>query len=74
MPFIVENEYDSYHRERLRVKPGITGVWQISADRDKQIHENISYDIFYIENRSFLLDTIILVRTLLFAITAMRTH
>ncbi len=74
MPFIVENEYDDFLRERLRVKPGITGVWQISADRDKQIHENIAYDIFYIENRSLLLDAIILIRTLIFAVTAMRTY
>ena len=73
MRFIVENEYDDFLRERLKVKPGITGVWQISGDRDKQIHENISYDIFYIENRSLLLDAIILVRTLLFAVTAMHT-
>lgn len=74
MPFIVDNEYNDLIRERLRVKPGITGVWQISGDRTREIHENISYDLFYIENRSLLLDTIILVRTLLFGIMAMRTH
>ncbi|PIE59433.1 MAG: hypothetical protein CSA32_03520 [Desulfobulbus propionicus] len=74
MPFIVENEYDDLCRERLRVKPGITGIWQISGDRTREIHENISYDIFYIENRSFLLDIIILARTLIFGIMAMKTH
>lgn len=73
MPFIVENEYNDLYRERLRVKPGITGIWQISADRTREIHENISYDIFYIENRSLLLDIIILIRTLIFGILAMRT-
>lgn len=73
MPFIVENEYDDFLRERLRAKPGITGVWQISADRNRQIHEDISYDLFYIENQSLLLDLIILVRTVLFGVTAMRT-
>ncbi len=74
MPFIVENEYNDLCRQRLRVKPGITGIWQISGDRTREIHENISYDIFYIENRSLLLDTIILIRTLIFGIMAMRTH
>ncbi len=74
MPFIVENEYGDIHRERLRVMPGITGIWQISADRTKEIHENISYDLFYIENRSLFLDMIILARTLLFGIMAMRTY
>lgn len=73
MPFIVENEYNDFYRERLRVKPGITGIWQISTDRTREIHENISYDIFYIENRSLLLDIIILIRTLIFGILAMRT-
>lgn len=73
MPFIVENEYDDFLRERLRVKPGITGVWQISADRNRQIHEDIAYDLFYIENQSLLLDLIILVRTVLFGVGAMRT-
>jgi len=74
MSFIVEREYKDIHCERFKVKPGITGVWQISADRNKPIHENISYDLFYIENRSFLLDFIILLRTLVFAIMAMKTH
>ena len=74
MPFIVDNEYSDIHWERLRVMPGITGIWQISADRTREIHENISYDLFYIENRSLLLDIIILARTLIFGIMAMRTH
>lgn len=74
MPFIVENEYNDFYRERLKVKPGITGVWQISGDRTREIHENISYDIFYIENRSLLLDVIIIIRTLIFGVIAMRTH
>ena len=74
MPFIVENEYDDFFRQRLQVKPGITGVWQVSGDRTKEIHENISYDIFYIANRSLLLDLIILARTLIFALMSMKTH
>lgn len=74
MPFIVDNEYTDLHHQRHRVKPGITGVWQISADRTREIHENISYDLFYVENRSLLLDIIILVRTVIFALISMRTY
>ena len=63
MEFIVQNAYNDLYRQRLRVKPGITGIWQISADRTREIHEDISYDLFYIANRSLLLDMLILIRT-----------
>lgn len=43
MPFIVA-EYNKFHKERLKVKPGITGLWQLSGDRKKAIHENMDYD------------------------------
>lgn len=73
MPFLVD-EYNALQRERLLVKPGITGVWQISANRQQPIHENMAYDIFYIKNRSLLLDIIVLCRTLIWGIAAMKTH
>jgi exopolysaccharide biosynthesis polyprenyl glycosylphosphotransferase len=63
MPFIVD-QYDEFQRERLNVKPGITGLWQISADRAKQIHDNIEYDLYYVENASPLLDLAIILRTI----------
>ena len=62
MPFIVE-KYGPLQRERLRAKPGITGLWQISYARTEAIHENLDYDIYYVENRSFLLDVVILFLT-----------
>lgn len=67
MPFIVET-YSDIMSTRLRVKPGITGLWQISADRAKQIHDNIDYDLYYIENCSPLLDVVIMIRTLFMAL------
>lgn len=66
MPFIVE-QYNKFHKERLKVKPGITGLWQLSGDRDKPIHENMEYDLYYIRNMSFFLDIAILIETLIFA-------
>ncbi len=63
MPFIVAT-YNEEQRERLKVKPGITGVWQISAVRGEPIHANMEYDLFYIEHRSLLLDFIIIVKTI----------
>jgi lipopolysaccharide/colanic/teichoic acid biosynthesis glycosyltransferase len=67
MPFIVQN-YTPAQRQRLQMTPGITGLWQLSADRAHQIHENIQYDFYYIRNRGFFLDIAILIHTLFFAI------
>jgi exopolysaccharide biosynthesis polyprenyl glycosylphosphotransferase len=66
MPFIVE-KYSALHRQRLEVTPGITGLWQLSADRMYLIHENIEYDLYYIRNRSFFIDLAIIFHTIAFA-------
>ena len=66
MPFIVA-QYNELQRMRLHVKPGITGLWQISADRRVAIHENMDYDMFYLHEQSFLLDVVILIQTVVFA-------
>jgi exopolysaccharide biosynthesis polyprenyl glycosylphosphotransferase len=62
MPQIVAL-YSPVQRQRLCVKPGITGIWQISADRKNPIHENIDYDLYYIEKQSFFLDITIILTT-----------
>jgi exopolysaccharide biosynthesis polyprenyl glycosylphosphotransferase len=67
MPFIVER-YSVQQRRRLQVIPGLTGLWQLSADRAFPIHENIEYDLYYIKNRTFFMDVAILFHTLCFAI------
>lgn len=66
MPFIVKT-YRPLHRQRLLVKPGITGLWQLSADRNYHIHENIEYDLYYIRNQNIFMDISILVHTAFFA-------
>lgn len=66
MPFIVE-QYSVHQRQRLDVIPGITGIWQLSADRAFLIHENIFYDLYYIRHRSFFMDVAILLHTVAFA-------
>jgi len=66
MPFIVE-QYNEIHKERLKVLPGITGLWQLSGDRKKAIHENMDYDLYYKKNVSFFLDLAILIETVVFA-------
>jgi exopolysaccharide biosynthesis polyprenyl glycosylphosphotransferase len=66
MPFIVE-KYAENHRHRLEVKPGLTGLWQLSGDRAFLIHENIEYDLYYIRHRNFFMDLAILLHTSIFA-------
>ena len=66
MPFVVQN-YTAEQRQRLRVMPGLTGLWQLSADRAFPIHESLEYDLYYMRNRGFFLDLAILIHTLFFA-------
>jgi exopolysaccharide biosynthesis polyprenyl glycosylphosphotransferase len=62
MPFIVAR-YDNTQLQRITVKPGLTGLWQISPDRAFKIHENIHYDLYYVERRSLLMDVAIMLVT-----------
>ncbi len=66
MPFLVA-QYDERQMKRLAVAPGITGLWQLSADRTFQIHKNIGYDLYYIRYRSVFMDLAILFHTMFFA-------
>jgi exopolysaccharide biosynthesis polyprenyl glycosylphosphotransferase len=63
MLFIVA-QYGPVERGRLRARPGITGLWQISHARTSPIHENIDYDLFYIEHQNIFLDLAILISTI----------
>ena len=63
MPFIVAR-YHPVACERLAVRPGVTGLWQISPARAFPIHENLQYDLHYIRNKNLLLDCAIIVRTI----------
>lgn len=67
MPFIVE-QYEERHRQRLQVKPGLTGLWQLSGDRAFLIHENLEYDLYYIKHRNVFMDLAILLHTSIFAV------
>jgi exopolysaccharide biosynthesis polyprenyl glycosylphosphotransferase len=72
MPFIVE-KYNSFEKQRLKIKSGITGLWQISPGRKHEITDNLEYDIYYLENQSLTLDAIILILTGVFVIKSF-TH
>lgn len=57
------NRYQLRHTERLNVRPGITGLWQISARGNTDFDIWLQWDSAYIDKMSFLLDIQILFRT-----------
>ncbi|MBL8185190.1 MAG: sugar transferase [Blastocatellia bacterium] len=63
IPYEVES-YKLWHRKRLDMKPGITGLWQVSGRNRLRFDEMVRMDIFYIENWSLWLDLKIILLTL----------
>jgi exopolysaccharide biosynthesis polyprenyl glycosylphosphotransferase len=55
--------WDAELRERLRVKPGITGMWQVHGRSDAGFDEYARLDLYYVHNWSLLVDLAILART-----------
>ncbi len=55
--------YESDATRRLRVKPGLTGLWQVSGRSDLSWDESLRLDLWYVDNWSLLLDLQITVRT-----------
>ena len=62
IPYEVE-AYELWHRKRLDMKPGLTGLWQVSGRNTLPFEEMVRLDLFYIENWSLLLDLKIILRT-----------
>jgi lipopolysaccharide/colanic/teichoic acid biosynthesis glycosyltransferase len=56
--------YGEYAQKRLYVRPGITGLWQISGRQHISYDERVLFDMRYIDNRSFIVDFTILLKTL----------
>jgi lipopolysaccharide/colanic/teichoic acid biosynthesis glycosyltransferase len=49
---------------RLRVKPGVTGLWQVYGRHRLPFDELVRYDLFYVENWSLSMDLMVLMRTI----------
>ena len=61
-PFLVEG-YADWQRARLRVRPGLTGWWQVRRRSNEQMHEHTDLDIYYVEHLSPWLDLKIVLMT-----------
>jgi exopolysaccharide biosynthesis polyprenyl glycosylphosphotransferase len=63
LPSEVE-KYQNWHRRRLEVQPGLSGLWQVRGRSDLTFDEMVMLDIYYGENWSLLTDVQILMRTI----------
>lgn len=77
-PLLVEylNKYSTYEKKRHLVKPGITGLAQVSKSDNgkKSWNKSIKLDVFYVYNVSFLLDAKIIWRTIKLIILRKKTY
>ena len=64
IPFAV-GMYEDWHRQRLAVKPGITGLWQVQGRKNLSFEDMVRLDIEYIRRQSILLDIKILLKTII---------
>ena len=56
--------YDLWHRRRLSMKPGITGLWQVQGRRFEDFDRWVELDLAYIDRWSMWLDLKIMFRTI----------
>jgi exopolysaccharide biosynthesis polyprenyl glycosylphosphotransferase len=58
------SQYEQWHRRRLEVTPGVTGLWQVTGRSDTSFDECVRLDIYYTEHWSIWLDIRILLATI----------
>jgi lipopolysaccharide/colanic/teichoic acid biosynthesis glycosyltransferase len=57
-------QYQGWHKKRLTVSPGITGLWQVSGRSNLTFDEMVLLDIYYVENWNLVMDLGILLRSI----------
>jgi exopolysaccharide biosynthesis polyprenyl glycosylphosphotransferase len=62
--------YDDVVQRRLLVRPGLTGLWQVSGRSDLSWEESVRLDVYYVDNWSIALDIAIVMKTILAVIRA----
>jgi lipopolysaccharide/colanic/teichoic acid biosynthesis glycosyltransferase len=70
-PIVVQElqRYGAYKRHYLSVKPGVTGLWQVSGRNNTTYERRVELDRRYVEHRSLWLDALILLRTFKVVVT-----
>jgi lipopolysaccharide/colanic/teichoic acid biosynthesis glycosyltransferase len=60
------DEYERYEQDthrRLLVRPGMTGLWQVSGRSDLPWSEAVRLDLYYVDNWSMVIDLVIMIKT-----------
>jgi len=57
------DKYEQHVYRRLRVRPGITGLWQVSGRSNLDWNQTVRLDLYYVENWSPVQDMVIMLRT-----------
>ena len=68
------DDLQAWQRRRLRVRPGLTGMWQVSGRSYLDADEAVRMDIFYIENWSLGYDLLILAQTVVAVLARRGAH
>jgi len=63
------NFYEPWQKRRFKVKPGVTGLWQVRARSEVSYDDMVMMDLYYIQNRSFFFDLEILLKTIRVVLT-----
>jgi lipopolysaccharide/colanic/teichoic acid biosynthesis glycosyltransferase len=58
------DRYDEWHRRRLSMRPGMTGLWQVASRLDGHFDQRARLDLTYIDSWSLRTDLVILLRTI----------
>lgn len=64
---VLQEEVEKYEKNKekfLSVKPGLTGYWQVNKQKCRSYEERMQMELYYVENRNFMLDTKIFFKTI----------
>jgi exopolysaccharide biosynthesis polyprenyl glycosylphosphotransferase len=67
-------QYEDWMMARLEVRPGLTGLWQVSGRSELDFEDYVRLDLFYIENWSLAYDLFIIAKTIPTLVTARGAH
>jgi len=63
-PYLVDTIVENYPKEIFSVKPGLTGLWQVSGRNELTFEERVKLDLEYVKNLNLFLDLKILLKTI----------